>query len=207
MIEVNLYSIPAQEMNSMVGRCVARSRFDKEGMGVSVMEFVKGFLKNNLANFENSIGNAELVSFINSETTMSTKDFSCINYWLAQVGYLVQIQNVADDEENAAGIPTGDVVEWNVIDYNFMQYDYPTATKIIPGEGLEIPAILRQIVEQSGLFDPNKLSGVKNPFTILLNNMDKIKNTTGSVSPAITTQIYNLLDQMGIKVFCATSED
>ena len=47
MIEVNLYSIPAQEMNSMVGRCVARSRFDKEGMGVSVMEFVKGFLKNN----------------------------------------------------------------------------------------------------------------------------------------------------------------
>ena len=33
MIEVNLYSIPAQEMNSMVGRCVARSRFDKEGMG------------------------------------------------------------------------------------------------------------------------------------------------------------------------------
>lgn len=92
---------------------------------------------------------------------MSTKDFSCINYWLAQVGYLVQIQNVADDEENAAGIPTGDVVEWNVIDYNFMQYDYPTATKIIPGEGLEIPAILRQIVEQSGLFDPNKLSGVK----------------------------------------------
>lgn len=207
MIEVNLYSIPAQEMNSMVGRYVARSRFDKEGMGVSVMEFVKGFLKNNLANFENSIGNAELVSFINSETTMSTKDFSCINYWLAQVGYLVQIQNVADDEENATGIPTDDVVEWNVIDYNFMQYDYPTATKIIPGEGLEIPAILRQIVEQSGLFDPNKLSGVKNPFTLLLNNMDKIKNTTGSVSPAITTQIYNLLDQMGIKVFCATSED
>ena len=46
MIEVNLYSIPSQDINSMVGRCVARSRFDKEGMGVSVMEFVKGFLKN-----------------------------------------------------------------------------------------------------------------------------------------------------------------
>lgn len=207
MIEVNLYSIPAKDINSMVGRCVARSRFDKEGMGVSIMEFVKGFLRNNLANFENSIGNSELVGFINSSSIMSTKDLSSINYWLSQAGYTVQIQNVADDEENASGIPTGGVVEWNVIDYNFMQYDYPTATKIIPGEGLEIPEVLKKIVSQSGLFDPNKLSGVKNPFTPLINNMEAIRKTTGSINPTITTQIYNLLDQMGIKVFCATSED
>lgn len=207
MIEVNLYSIPAQDNNSMVGRCVARARFDKESMGVSVMEFVKGFLKDNLANFESNIGNAELISFINSDNLMSTKDLACVNYYLVQAGYKVQIQNVADDEENATGVPTGEVVEWNVIDYNFIQHDYPTATKIIPGDGMEIPAILRQIVSQSGLFDSNKFSGVKNPFTILLNNMDKVKNISGSVSSAITSQIYNLLDQMGFKVFCATSED
>ena len=207
MIEVNLYSIPTQDMNSMVGRCVARSRFSKESMGVSVMEFVKGFLKNNLSNFETSLGNAELVAYINSSNIMSTKDFACINYWLAQSGFMVQIQNVTDDEENATGVPSGGIVEWNVIDCNFIQNDYPTATKIIPGEGMDIPQVLRQIVEQSGLFDQNKMSGVKNPFTVLLNNMDRIKNTTGSISPSITSQIYNLLDQMGIKVFCATSED
>ncbi len=207
MIEVNLYSIPTQDVNSMVGRCVARSRFNKESMGVSIMEFVKGFLKNNLSNFESSLGNEELVSYINSSSIMSTKDFSSINYWLAQSGFMVQIQNVTDDEENSTGVPSGSVVEWNVIDYNFIQNDYPTATKIIPGEGMDIPNVLRQIVEQSGLFDQNKMSGVKNPFTVLLNSMDKIKNTTGSISPSITSQIYNLLDQMGIKVFCATSED
>ena len=110
MIEVNLYSIPSQDINSMVGRCVARSRFDKEGMGVSVMEFVKGFLKNNLANFETSLGNAEIVAFINSDSIMSTKDFASINYWLSQAGFMVQIQNVADDEENAIGVPSGDIV-------------------------------------------------------------------------------------------------
>lgn len=207
MIEVNLYSIPAQDINSMVGRCVARARFDKESMGVNIMEFVKGFLKDNLANFESSIGNAELIKEINSDSLMSTKDLACVNYYLVQAGYKVQIQNVADDEENASGVPTGEVVEWNVIDYNFIQHDYPTATKIIPGDGMEIPAILRQIVSQSGLFDSSKFNGVKNPFTILLNNMDKVKNISGSVSPAITSQIYNLLDQMGFKVFCATSED
>ena len=72
---------------------------------------------------------------------------------------------------------------------------------------MEIPAVLRQIVEQSGLFDQNKLSGIKNPFTQLINSMDKIKGVTGAVSPGITSQIYNLLSEMGIKVFCATSED
>ena len=207
MIEVNLYSVPGQDINSMVGRCVARSRFDKEGMGVSIMEFVKGFLKNNLTNFETSLGNAELVAFINSDSIMGTKDLASINYWLAQAGFIVQIQNVADDEENAIGVPAGDVVEWNIIDYNFIQYDYPTATKIVPAEGMEIPNVLRQIVEQSGLFNQNKLGGVKNPFTELLNTMDRIKNTTGAVSPGITSQIYNLLDNCGIKIFCATSED
>ena len=206
MIEVNLYSVPTQDVNSMVGRCVARARFDKEGMGSSIMEFVKGFLKDNISNFESSVGNADLISFINSDTIMSTRDFACINHCLAQSGLVVRIQNVADDEDNATGVPSGEVIEWNVIDYNFMQYDYPTATKIIPGDR-SIPEILRQIVDQSGLFDSTKFSGIKNPFTELLNNLDKIKNISGSVNPAITSKIYNLLDDMGIKVFCATSEN
>ncbi len=206
MIEVNLYSVPAQDVESMVGRCIARARFDKEGMGSSVMEFVKGFLKDNISNFESSVGNADLISFINSDALMSVRDFACVNYCLAQSGLVVKIQNVADDEDNATGVPSGEVVEWNVIDYNFMQYDYPTATKIIPGDK-GIPEILRQIVNQSGLFDSTKFSGVKNPFTELLNNLDRIKNISGSVNPAITSKIYNLLADMGIKVFCATSEN
>ena len=30
-------------------------------------------------------------------------------------------KNVTDDEDNAQGVPDGDVIEWNVIDYNFIQ--------------------------------------------------------------------------------------
>ena len=206
MIEVNLYSIPAQDINSMVGRCVARARFDKEAMGVSIMEFVKGFLKENMSNFETAVGNKDFSALLNSDTLISTRDLSCINYCLSQSGFMVQIQNVADDEENATGVPSGEVIEWNVIDRNFIQYDYPTATKIIPGDK-SVPEILRMIVEQSNLFDPNKFSGIKNPFTELLNNLDKIKKISGAVNPAITSKIYELLDKMGINVFCATSED
>ena len=206
MIEVNLYSVPTQDASSMVGRCVARARFDKEGMGISIMEFVKGFLKDNLSNFESAVGNNDLVSLINSDKLLSTRDLSCINYCLSLSGFIVQIQNVADDEDNATGVPSGEVIEWNVIDRNFIQYDYPTATKIIPGDK-SIPEILRMIVDQSGLFDSAKFSGIKNPFTELLNNLDRIKNISGAVNPAITTQIYNLLDKMGISIFCATSEN
>ena len=205
MIEVNLYSVPAQDINSMVGRCVARARFDKESMGVSIMEFVKGFLRDNLSNFEAAVSNNELVSLINSETLLSVRDLACIKYCLSQSGFMVQIQNVADDEENATGV-SGETIEWNVIDYNFIQFDYPTATKIIPGEK-SIAEVLRMIVNQSGLFDSSKFAGIKNPFTDLLNNLDRIKNVSGAINPAITSRIYDLLDKMGIKVFCATSED
>lgn len=206
MIEVNLYSVPADAPDTMVGRCVSRSRYNREG-GISIMEFVKGFLKNNLEHFQTSLGNEDLVGFINSDVTMSTADFACVNYWLGKAGYKVAIFNVADDEENAVGVPTGEVVEWNVIDRNFLQNDYPTATKIMPGEGKDIPEILRQIVEQSGLFNPDKFSGVKNPFTQLLNNLDQIKKVTGSVNSTLTTQIYAILDQLGFNVLCLVSED
>lgn len=206
MIEVNLYSVPSQDPTAMVGRCVSRSRYNREG-GISIMEFVKGFLKNNLEHFETSLGNDDLVAFINSNTTMSTTDFACINYWLGKAGYRVCIFNVADDEENAAGVPTGEVVEWNVINRNFIQYDYPTATKIIPGPDMDIPSILRQIVEQSGIFNPDKFNGVKNPFVILLNNLDRIKKVSGDVNANLTTRIYAILDQLGFNVLCLASED
>lgn len=206
MIEVNLYSVSSQDPTATVGRCVSRSRYNREG-GISIMEFVKGFLKNNLEHFENSLGNSELVAFINSNVTMSTTDFSCINYWLGKAGYRVSIFNVADDEENAVGVPTGEVVEWNIINRNFIQNDYPTVTKIIPGSDMDIPAILRQIVEQSGVFSPDKFDGVKNPFVILLNNLDKIKKISGEVNSNITTQIYAILDQLGFNILCLVSED
>lgn len=207
MIEVNLYSIPAKESSARVGRCVARNRFDKESMGVSVEEFVKGFLKDNLGKFEGGIGSFELTEMINSSSvTFSRKDVACINHYLIEVGYMLQIINVTDDEDNATGIPDGDAIEWNIIDHNFYQNGYPTATKLMPGTSQDIPAILRQIVEQSGTYNSDKFSGLKNPFTELLNNLDFVKKTSGDVNSNIVAKIYQLLDEVGISVFCATSE-
>ena len=206
MIEVNLYLIPTTDANATVGRLVARSRFDKEAMGVSVMEFVKGFLKNNSSEFESALKNPELINLINSDTTITTRDLACINYYLEKAGFMVQIQNVTEDEENPVQIGE-DQVEWNVIDYNFIQGDYPTATKIIPTQGEDIPAILKKIIGEAGLFDVEKFSGVKNPFTVLTANLDHVQQINGSVNSSITTKIYALLDQMGIKIFCATNAD
>lgn len=207
MIEVNLYSIPAGEVSARVGRCVARNRFDRDAMGTTPEEFLKGFLKNNLDKFEGGIGNSELVEVINSSKILTRRDLSCINHYLIKAGYMFQIINVADDEENSTGVPTGETIEWNIIDRNFMQNDYPTATKIIPGEGNDIAKILRQVVNQSGLFDSEKFSGLKNPFTKLLNDLDTIKKMSGSINASLTTKIYALLDECGIEIFCAASED
>jgi hypothetical protein len=129
-----------------------------------------------------------------------------INYLLSQVGYKVTIWNVADDEENATGVPSGEVVEWNVINRNFIQNDYPTATKLMPDATMAMSDVLKKIVEQCGLFS-EKFEGIRNPFTQLLNNLDQEKKVTGRVNAAITTQVYNLLSQMGIDVFCAISEE
>ena len=207
MIEVNLYSIPAGESTARAGRCIARNRFDRDAMGVTAEEFLKGFLKNNLEKFEGGIGNDALVETINSSKVLTRRDLSCINHYLIEAGYIFQITNVADDEENPTGVPSGDLLEWNVIDRNFIQNDYPTATKIIPGEGSDIAKTLRQIVEQSGLFDSDKFSGLKNPFTKLLNDLDSIKKMSGQINSSIVTRIYSLLDECGIEIFCAASED
>lgn len=207
MIEVTLLSVRPGDYDPMVARCVARNRFDKENLKTSIPEFIKGFLKNNVNNFSGNMGNSDVVEAINSNSTFTTKDVACINYYLTEIGYSLLVQNVTDDEENPTGVPAGGVVEWNIINKNFLQYDYPTATKIIPGDGTEIPEILRKVVEQQNLFDRDKFAGLKNPFTELLNDLDAIKRTTGSVSSSITTKIYSLLDRLNFKVICIAGED
>jgi hypothetical protein len=207
MIEISLIQIPADEWTSTVGKCIACNRFDKGAMGVTIEEFARGFLKENLEKFENGIGSAELTELINSSGFFGRKDLACVNYYLSKVGYQVKIFNVTDDEVDATGVPSGEIVEWNVIDRNFLQYDYPTAIKIIPSEGLDVPGILHQVIDQVGVFDADKFAGLKNPFTDLLNAMDAIRTTTGGVNSGITTRIYGLLDQVGIDLLCLRSED
>ena len=166
------------------------------------MKFVKAFLKNNVSTFQSALGNPELVSLINDDTALTTRDFACINYYLVKAGFKVQIQNVADDVPNENNIPTG-VVEWNIIDHNFIQNDYPTTTKIIPSDGQDIADILKGVIDHTGLFNPDKFGGVKNPFTVLVANLERIKKTNGSINSTITTKIYGILDDLGINVFCA----
>lgn len=207
MIEINLYSIPAGEVNATVGRCVARSRFDREAMGISVEEFIKGFIKDNLDKFESRTGISEISEMVNSSAILSRKDIACINYFLINAGYILQVINVADDEDNPTGVPTGEIIEWNVIDNNYIQNDYPTCTKILPSSEEDIPTVLKQIVDQSGLFNLDKFAGLKNPFNELFFNIDKIKKVSGSINTALVSRVYEYLDQLGIKIFCATSED
>lgn len=206
MIEVNLFSVSSADPNSMVGRCVSRSRFNTESVGVSIMEFVKGFLKENLDQLESSINNPDMVSFINSDSNMSTVDFQSLNYWLGQIGYRVTIWNVADDEENAVSVPQG-VIEYNIINKNFIQDDYPTATKLTPSDSESLVDILKTVVEQTGLFNTSKLRGVKNPFTLLINNLIHEKEVSGNINYSIVSKIYQMLDQTGFNIYCATSEN
>lgn len=205
MIEVNLFSVPAADYDVTVGKCVSRARFDKESMGVSVLEFVKGFLRDNLDNLESSMSNSDLVDFINSDQAMTSADFASLQYLLGQIGYKVTIWNVADDEENANSVGAG-TLEYNVINHNFLQSDYPTVTKLIPTEDQNVAEVVGMIVEQSGLFDESKFSGVKNPFTILINNLKDEDGKLGKINSSIITKVYTLLDQMGINIFCATND-
>lgn len=202
MIEVNLYSLLENNINASAGYCVDRIRFDKEARGISVMEFVKGFLRNNLSHFESALKNSDIVDFINSDITMRTKDFASINYYLAQAGYLVQIQNVTDDEENPVSVPAG-ITEWNIIDTTFLQYDYPTTMKVIPADGMDVVEVLDKIIGQLSFFDRDALGSVRNPLKEYVENMKKIKNLNGSVSISLTTKIYETLANLGIKIFTA----
>lgn len=204
MIEVSLYSIPTKDANASVGKCVDRARVDHDQFGGGVLKFVKSFLKTNIPAFELAVNNPGLISIINGDDTWTVKDLASINFWLIQAGYIVKIQNVTDDEENVNG-PADGTVEWNIVDYNFMQFGYPTATKIIPAPGADVAKTLRRVVEVTGLFPSDRFIDVKNPFTELLENLDKVKDLTGGISSTITTKIYEYLDQVGFKVFVAAS--
>lgn len=206
MIELSLYSVPVGSgVNAPMGTCVDRIRFDKDAMGTSVMEMAKGFLKTNLQSIEPALGNDDIISFINGDMTMTTTDFACINYWLAKSGYLVVIQNVAEDEDNPVGIAS-EGAEWNVIDTNFMQHDYPTAVKIIPTDGMNVVDVLKRVIEQSNLFDSNKLGNTRNPLKEAVGKLEKVKELMGIIEPGLSSKIYSILDQVGIKVFLAIGE-
>lgn len=202
MIEVNLYSLLENSVNASAGYCIDRIRFDKEARGISVMEFVKGFLKNNLSHFESALKNSDIVDFINGDLTMRTKDFASINYYLAKAGYLVQIQNVTDDEENPVSVPAG-ITEWNIIDTTFLQYDYPTTMKVIPADGMDIVEVLDKIIDQLSFFDKDVLGSVRNPLKEDVEQLKKVKNINGSASISLTTRIYDTLANLGIKIFTA----
>ena len=206
MIEVSLYSVPVgSDVNASMGKCVDRARRDNVAKGTGVMEFVKGFLRTNVPNFEPALQNPDIVGFINGDLGMNTKDFACVNYHLAKAGYLVKIFNVTDDEVNATGVE-GETAEWNIIDTNFIQHDYPTAVKIIPGDGMDAVAVLKQAVDQLGLFDDSKFAGVKNPLVETVDQLERIKESMGRIEPGLATKLYDVLDQLGIKVFLATGE-
>lgn len=205
MIEVNLFSISTSDVNVNVGKCVSRARVDIDGLGVSILEFVRGFLRDNLDNLEGAISNSNLVDFINSGSSMTNIDFASLGYLLTQIGYKVTVWNVADDEENSMGVRAG-TLEYNVINRNFLQHDYPTVTKLVPGSK-NAAEVVNEIVEQSGLFDENKFSGVRNPFTSLLNNLKDEVGKVGIINSSIITKLYSLLDSMGFGIFCATSEE
>lgn len=207
MIEVNLFSVSSADPKAMVGRCIARSRFDIDSMGVSVMEYVKTFMKENMDTLESGIGNNDLVSLINSDTTFTTKDFMSIQYCLGQVGYRIYIWNVADDEENRQGVPDGDVIEVNVIDKTFLQHDYPTVTKIMTTPDSNLADTIDTVISQTGLFDSSKFNGVKNPFTELISALKNETQRSGNLNPNLVSRIYQLLGEMGIRLFFAGSEN
>lgn len=204
MIEVNLFSIGSADSN--IGRCVSRARYDREVLGVSPLEFVRGFLKDNLESVETKISSSELMDLISNKSIAWTrKDFATVSYLLQKAGYKVTIWNVAEDEENANSVPSG-VLEWNIIDNNYMQHDYPTVTKIVPAESEKITETIKKLLEFVNLFDETKFKGIANPLTKLKATLDFEVEKTGNVNSAIVSQIYLILKQMGVEVFWSGSE-
>lgn len=134
-------------------------------------------------------------------------DLVCINNLLIKIGYTFMVTTVADDEENPTGVPTGDIVEWNIINLNNLQDDYPVATKIVPSLPQNFIEIFDQIIGGCGFYNEDKFTGIKNPFTPLMNVLKETKEKTGDLSSSITAKIHRLFEDHGIRIFVATSED
>lgn len=203
MVEVTLVSVANKF--STFGRFVARKRANLEQLGITTNAFIKGFLKDNMGDLETVLNNADIAEFINSDSIMSNKDFQSINYLLGEVGYRVLVSFVADDEINSLTVPSG-VTEYNIIDESFIQNDLPTVTKINRNPGDSISEVLDSVVTQSGLFSPNTIPGVKNPLTILINNLKSEEKERGTISTTISGQLYLDLEYMGIKIFIILGE-
>lgn len=203
MVEVTLVSVANKF--STFGRFVARKRANLEQLGITTNAFIKGFLKDNMGDLETVLNNADIIEFINSDSIMSNKDFQSINYLLGEVGYRVLVSFVADDEINSLTVPSG-VAEYNIIDESFIQNDLPTVTKINRNPGDSISEVLDSVVTQSGLFSPNTIPGVKNPLTLLINNLKSEEKERGTISTTISGQLYLDLEYMGIKIFIILGE-
>lgn len=203
MVEVTLVSVANKF--STFGRFVARKRANLEQLGITTNAFIKGFLKDNMGDLETVLNNADIIEFINSDSIMSNKDFQSINYLLGEVGYRVLVSFVADDEINSLTVPSG-VTEYNIIDESFIQNDLPTVTKINRNPGDSISEVLDSVVTQSGLFSPNTIPGVKNPLTLLINNLKSEEKERGTISTTISGQLYLDLEYMGIKIFIILGE-
>lgn len=203
MVEVTLVSVANKF--STFGRFVARKRANLEQLGITTNAFIKGFLKDNMGDLETILNNADIIEFINSDSIMSNKDFQSINYLLGEVGYRVLVSFVADDEINSLTVPSG-VTEYNIIDESFIQNDLPTVTKINRNPGDSISEVLDSVVTQSGLFSPNTIPGVKNPLTLLINNLKSEEKERGTISTTISGQLYLDLEYMGIKIFIILGE-
>lgn len=204
MIEVSLYSVPTgSNISVTMGKCIDRARYNKEALGVDIMNFVKGFLKTHINDYEATLGNVDVISFINSDSPMTTKDLASINYWMLKAGFLVKMFNVTDDEENAEGI-SPESSEWNIIDKNYLIDNLPTAIKVIPEAGTDIITVLEKVVDQVDVF--NEKLGLKNPLKESLDELKKVKEFTGRIEPGLATKIYDILDSVGVELFLAIGE-
>ena len=204
MIEVSLYSVPTgSNVSVTMGKCIDRARYNKEALGVDVMNFVKGFLKTHINDYESTLGNVDVISFINNDSPMTTKDLASINYWMLKAGFLVKMFNVTDDEENAEGV-SPESSEWNIIDKNYLIDNLPTAIKVIPEAGTDVITVLEKVVDQVDVF--NEKLGLKNPLKETLDELKKVKEFTGRIEPGLATKIYDILDSVGVELFLAIGE-
>lgn len=202
MIEVTLIS--ATE-GSRVGRFVSRKRASLEQLGVNKNQFIQGFLRDNMDTLETALHNPDLVNLINSDTLLNNKDISSIKYTLSTVGYQMLVTFTADDEVNSVTIPTGEV-EYDIVDWTFLQDDLPVSTKESSALGGSVVPVLTRAVDSLGLYNEDKFKGVNNPLSGLLRQISDDENTTGAPGAILVNRIYTILEQMGIHIYAIIGE-
>lgn len=202
MIEVTLIS--ATE-GSRVGRFVSRKRASLEQLGVNKNQFIQGFLRDNMDTLETVLHNPDLVNLINSDTLLNNKDIASIKYTLSTIGYQMLVTFTADDEVNSVTIPTGEV-EYNIVDWTFLQNDLPVSTKESSALGGSVVPVLTRAVESLGLYSEDKFKGVNNPLSGLLRQIADDESTTGAPGAILVNRIYTILEQMGIQIYAIIGE-